>query len=691
MPPFQGLPAFLLLLSALRPSTYEEGASVNGFQELASFIWGIANLLRGAYRPSQYENVMLPFTVLRRLDCVLEPTMEAVLREAATIPAAYTDRNRERLLNKAAGKDFNFHNTSGFTFQKLLTDPDHLAANLRAYINGFSSEARLVFIEHFKVFEEIDTFDKQNLLFLLVQRFAEIDLHPDKVPNVRMGQVFEELIRRFAEQSNEQAGDHFTPREVIRLMVTLLFIEDLDDLRDPEYTRILRLLDPACGSGGMLSCAEEFLLEINPHLKIYLFGQERNNRSYAICRSDMLIKGQDPRNIRFGNSFTHDQFEDETFNYMLCNPPYGVDWKAYAKFIQDQFETLGFRGRFGAGLPRINDGQFLFVQHMISKMARESEPSRIAVIMNGSPLFVGDAGSGESEIRRWIIENDWLEAVVALPTDLFYNTPIATYIWLITNKKTAQRRGKIQLINAVDFWEPVKKSYGSKRRQLSEAHIETVKQLFLGFRDGEHSRVFDNEDFGYRKITVERPLRLSFEASPERLALLKEEKAFAALAEAEQGRVLGTLNLLPNKRFPSRAAFERALDEAFAATKVPLLAPVRKAVLSALSERDDGAEVCTDARGKPEPDPDRRDTENVPLKEDVRRYFEREVLPHVSDAWVSQRVRDPKDGQVGKVGYEINFNRTFYRYTPPRRLEAIKGEIRDLEERIVERLRRVAT
>ena len=651
-----------------------------------SFLYSIANLLRGPYKESQYGSIILPFTVLRRLDCLLADKIEEVARIATTLPGKYTDQNRERFLNKAAG--LTFHNTSGFTFKKLLTDPDNLVANLKAYINGFSADVRQVFTDHFKIFSEIANLDKHNILYALVTRFAETDLNINDVPNAIMGNIFEELIRKFAEQSNETAGEHFTPREVIRLMVALTFTEDHDALS--RKGRIIRIFDPAGGTGGMISSAEEYLSELNPDLHIELFGQEFNDESYAVCRSDMIMKGQNPKNIRFGNSFSQDQFVGEKFNYMLCNPPYGVEWKTSEKFVREEQQTQGSRGRFGAGLPRISDGQLLFVQHMISKMANDSDPSRIAVIMNGSPLFSGDAGSGESEIRRWILENDWLEALVALPTDLFYNTGIATYIWIITNKKAPIRQGKVQLINATDIWEPTKKSLGSKRKQLTDEGIDRITNIFGNFQENEVSKIFESERFGYRKITIERPLRLNFQVSNERLGRLHEEKAFRSLSDSDQVSVSNILTAIPGKLFNSRESFEKALKKAQSSSNMPWSAAIKKAVMNTLSERSMQADICKDKHGKPESDPELRDTENVPLCEDIRVYFTKEVIPHTPDAWINEDVRDHKDNHIGKVGYEINFNRYFYKFAVPRALATIKGEIRDLEQRIIEKLRRVA-
>jgi len=672
-------------------------------KELANFIWSVADLLRGDYKQADYGKVILPLTVLRRLDCVLEPTKEAVLDFVETKLPALKLKNPDPVLNRLTG--YGFHNVSRFTFQKFIEDADHVAANLKNYINGFSANGREI-LEYFSFTTHIDRLDEANLLFMIVQRFAAIDLHPNAVSNTEMGYIFEELIRKFSELSNETAGEHFTPREVIRLMVNLLFLNDREVLTTPGIVKTI--YDPAAGTGGMLSVSEDYIRELNPQAKPVVFGQELNPESYAICKSDMLIKGQDVSNIKFGNTFTTDGLAGEHFDYMLSNPPFGVDWKKVEKYITDEKEKQGHGGRFGAGLPRISDGSFLFLQHMISKMQPQNGGSRIAIVFNGSPLFSGGAGSGESEIRRWIIENDMLEAIVALPDQLFYNTGIFTYIWIVTNRKTAQRRGKVQLINAVHYYQKMPRSLGNKRNLICDGdecqpdQIGEITRIYGDFThndtrtlriEGEEkpvtvSKIFDNDDFGYRRITVERPLRLNFQASAERLARLDDERAFAGLGESKkkgqaaadeiaagrqfQEAIKALLRTLGDKLYTHRDAFQADLDAACAAAELKLPAALNRAILNALSERDATAAICTDSKGHPEPDPDLRDNENVPLKENVQAYFKREVLPHVPDAWI--------DHERTVTGYEISFTRYFYEYTPLRSLDAIRADILALEE-----------
>ncbi|MGB6896109.1 MAG: class I SAM-dependent DNA methyltransferase [Dehalococcoidia bacterium] len=665
---------------------------MNNFSEKVSFIWSVADLLRGPYRPNQYKDVMLPLTVLRRLDCVLEPTKDDVLAKLKSLEGGKV-KKLEPILNRAAGQAF--HNTSLFSFEKLKGDPENIAANLTQYIKSFSSRARDI-IDHFGFEEHIAKLDKANRLYLVVSKFCEIDLHPDVVSNREMGYIFEELIRRFNEASNEEAGDHFTPREVIRLMVNLIFTPDSDILTTKGIVR--RLFDPAAGTGGMLSVSEAYVSELNPDARLAVFGQDYNEQAYAICGSDMMIKGQSLDNIRFGDSFTEDHFYGKSFDYMLANPPFGVEWKPEADVIKREHEEQGYGGRFGAGLPRINDGSLLFLQHMISKMkSKEEGGTRLAIVFNGSPLFTGSAGSGESDIRRWILENDWLETIIALPDQLFYNTGISTYFWVVTNRKEKRRKGKIQLIDATGFSTKMRKSLGHKRHEISDEQISEITRLHGDFMEGEFVKVFDNEDFGYHRITVERPLRLNFAVNEERLTRLKEDKKFAnlatskkrkdtAAAEADvaegkrkQQEILDALETLGgNGLIKNQEQFSELVADAFKRADISIPAALFKAIRTALSERDETADICTDKKGHPEPDPKLRDYENVPLKEDIEAYIAREVLPHVPNAWV--------DETKTKVGCEINFNRYFYKYVPPRPLDKIEADLVAIEKEIADML-----
>ncbi len=568
-------------------------------QNLSALIWSVADLLRGDYKQSDYGKVILPFTVLRRLDCVLAPTKAAVLAEhdARLSLGIHADP----FLLRKSGQSF--YNTSPLDLKKLLGDQDHIRENLYSYIEGFSDAVRDIF-ERFDFHAQVDRLAKSGLLYQVTEKFAQVDLHPAHVDNHQMGLVFEELIRKFAELSNETAGEHFTPRDAIRLMVNLLFIEDDDALTRPGVVR--SLYDPTAGTGGMIATGEEYLAELNPDARLILFGQELNPESYAICKADMLIKGHDISNIVFGNTLSADGLLGKLFDYMLSNPPFGVEWKKIEKEIRAEYEQKGFSGRFGPGLPRVSDGSLLFLLHMLAKMRPAKDGgSRIGIVLNGSPLFTGGAGSGESEIRRYVLESDLVEAIVALPTDMFYNTGISTYVWILSNRKPEHRRGKVQLIDASGMWQKMRKSLGSKRKELSDEHIAEITRLFGNFEeatDGKKpiSRIFKNTDFGYRTITVERPLR------------------------DEQGNlVLGSKGKL---------------------------------------------------KGKPQPDSSLRDTENVPLSEDIQTYFEREVLPHAPDAWI--------DPDKTKVGYEIPFNRHFYVFEPPRPLEAIDADLKRSTDRI---------
>ena len=653
----------------------------------ASFIWSLADLLRGDYKQSEYGKVILPLTVIRRLDCVLAPTKEKVLQRHQQLSDKID--NLEPVLQAEAKQQF--YNVSPLDFRRLLDDPNHLAENLRSYILGFSAAARDV-IDKFDFDGQITRLDRANLLFLVLSRFADVDLHPDVVSNLEMGYLYEELIRRFSELSNETAGEHFTPREVIRLMVNLLFIEDEKALRDAGAIRTL--YDPACGTGGMLSVAEDHLRSLNPNASLQVFGQELNDETYAICRSDMMLKGQDASHIAPGNSFSDDGHAAQHFDYCISNPPFGVEWKKVEDTIRTEHDKRGFDGRFGAGLPRINDGSFLFLQHMISKMKPPKEGgSRIAIVFNGSPLFTGAAGSGESEIRRWIMENDWLEAVVALPDQLFYNTGISTYFWIVTNRKSPERRGKVQLVDARESWVKMRKSLGDKRKEIAPEQIDEITRLYGEFTENERVKIFPNESFGYQRITVERPLRLRWSVPNSAVDVVSQDKAWAKLDRPQQADLAGRLSALAGSDFPDKPTLARELG--------PVPKAIEKALWDVLSVRDEDAPTITNRKGEPEPDPDLRDYENAPLPDEpvlwevdpterlasltyrsaVDEYMESEVLPYVPDAWV--------DHDKTKIGYEIPLTRHFYKYVPPRPLAEIDAEIKALEAEIQELLREV--
>ncbi|TVM30457.1 type I restriction-modification system subunit M [Oceanidesulfovibrio marinus] len=648
---------------------------VINFSDAAAKIWAVADLLRGEFKQSQYGRIILPFTLLRRLECVLEPTKAQVLQAAKKYEAQDMGDAADKLLKRESGRQF--YNTSPMTLATL--GETQIFDNLDAYIKAFSPDAREIF-EHFHFTDYLDQLDAANLLFLVVQRFANWDLSPEAISNYEMGLIFEELIRRFAESSNETAGEHFTPRDIVHLATNLAFMDDDETLSQSGVVR--SLYDPTAGTGGFLSEGTHLMGEMNPNAVIRVFGQELNPESYAICKSDMLIKAQDIANIKLGNTLSDDQLPRQEFDYMLSNPPFGVDWKKIEKTVKDEHKLKGYEGRFGPGLPRVSDGSLLFLLHLVSKMrAPKDGGSRIAIILNGSPLFTGGAGSGESEIRRYLLERDLLEAIVALPTDLFFNTGIATYIWVLSNRKAPERKGKVQLINATTLFAPMRRSLGSKRRYIDRDQIATIVDQYGQFEETDICKVFDVEDFGYRRITVERPLQLAFHPQDEtRRAALTADKAWAKWADDLQKDTLAALDRVEDK-YLSRSAFKKALKK----TGVSLSAVQFKLLQKHLGEHDPEAEVCT-VKGKPEPDPSLRDYENVPLKEDVQTYFEREVLPHVPDAWIDQDKRDAKDGRVGIVGYEIPFNRHFYEYTPPRPLEEIDADLDRVSKEIMDLL-----
>jgi len=691
------------------------------FGEKVNFIWSIANLLRGPYKPDKYGDVILPIAVLRRFDCLLEDSKDKVLKRAKTIDIV-------EILNNEAG--FTFHNRSVYDFKRLLDDPDNIAENLKDYIRGFSPNVREI-MENFDFDKEITKLDSNNLLFLVIKEFNKIDLHPEVVSNQEMGYIFEELIRRFSE--NAEAGDHYTPREVIKLMVNILFNGEEDELTNPG--NISTIGDFACGTGGMLSVAEQYIKEMNPNAQVVVFGQEINDQSYAICKSDILIKGEEADNIALGNSLTDDQHSDLKVRYGLMNPPFGVSWSKDSKAVKKEHKELGFDGRFGAGTPRVSDGSLLFLQHLMSKMKEDKKGSRMAIIFNGSPLFTGDADSGESEIRRWIIENDYLEGIIALPENLFYNTGISTYIWILSNRKNETlekgpiRKDKIQLVDASSFYEKMRKSLGEKRHEISEDQIKRITEIYGAFKESKYCKIFDKEEFGYLKVRVERPLQLNFKITEERIQNLYSENTFSKLFDEEKYNKLKKLSEAPefklkdkkkleklekgkelqeliletlrnhideDKLYKNRKEFKNILNNII--DELGLKSSLKRAILSALSERDELADYCK-KKGKIESDTDLRDYEKIPFsnkvyeysndyskfvkieKENITTYFENKVKPHVPKAWV--------DYSYTRVGYEIPFTRYFYEFEKLKPSHEIKKEMKSLEKEINEIMQKV--
>ncbi|MFU7157036.1 type I restriction-modification system subunit M [Pseudomonas aeruginosa] len=644
--------------------------------QTAAFLWSIADLLRGDFKQSQYGRIILPFTLLRRMECVLEPTKEAVIRESYA-QEGRPDLVRERLLLRAAGQQF--FNASKLTLGTL--SDTQTAADLMSYVQSFSKDAREIF-EHFHFEDFVQQLSAANLLYQVVQRFAATDLSPERISNFGMGIIFEELIRKFAESSNETAGEHFTPRDIVHL-TTSLVITGQDDKLKPNS--IVTIYDPTAGTGGFLSEGDEYIQSISQQVTVSLHGQELNPESYAICKADMLIKGQDVTSIKLGNTLSNDHLAgpEHRFDFMLSNPPFGVEWKKVQKQITDEHTEKGFNGRFGPGLPRVSDGSLLFLLHLVSKMRDPREGgSRIGIILNGSPLFTGGAGSGESEIRRYLLQNDLVEAIIALPTDMFYNTGIATYVWVLSNHKAAVRQGKVQLIDGSQHFAKMRKSLGSKRQYITDQQIDELVRLYGRFEETPQSKIFPVEAFGYRRITVERPLRLNFQVSPERIAKVLEEKAIEKLEAPARQRLIEALQAMDaSVLHRNREQFSKLLKKTLSAHDVSPSTPELKAILNALSERDPEADICM-VKGQPEADAGLRDNENVPLGESVYDYFDREVKPHVPDAWIDESKRDEQDGEVGIVGFEIPFNRHFYVFQPPRPLEEIDRDLKACTDRI---------
>ena len=651
----------------------------------ASFIWGAADILRGAYKQHEYGDVILPFTVLFRLDAVLAPTKAAVLD---AIGGGYEDVEPPAgLLRHRAGHGYSFYNRSQHDLRSMQGDPDNLEENLRDYVNAFSPNVREIF-QKYRFEDTVVDLANHDLLLQILQHFSRANLHPDAVDNEKMGHIFEELIRKFAEASNETAGEHFTPREVIDLMVTLLLTDD-EDLTVPGLIR--EVYDPTAGTGGMLSVADDKIKSLNPSAQVNLLGQEINPASYAICKADMVVKGQPIDNIVLGNTLTEPAFRGRTFHYCLSNPPFGVDWKQNRRDVEREHKVAGFEGRFGPGLPRVSDGSLLFLMHMISKMrepdsAGENQAAgRAAIVLNGSPLFTGGAGSGESNIRKWVLENDYLEAIIGLPTDMFYNTGISTYVWLLSKDKPEERRRKVQLIDATDMFVKMRKSVGSKRKQLSAENIAEIARLYRDFAETKHSKIFRTEDFFYRTITVERPLKLNFACTPERIERVMAAKQVTKLPEEDAAALRSALALQLQREegtvSTDRAQFTQGFLEAATEVGLRLKPTLVKVIVSELSERDEDGEVQLGRLRKPEPDSTLRDTENVPWDQDIHEYLEREVKPFVPDAWI--------DESKTREGAEIPFTRHFYEYVPPRPLEEIDRDLDEVLGRIRARLEEV--
>ncbi len=644
---------------------------------ISALIWSTADLLRGDYKGHDYGGIILPFTLLRRLECVLEPTRQAVLDEYNARKSLDIDLD-QFLIRKS---NQSFFNTSNFDLAKLMADSSNIAANLESYINSFSESAKVIF-DKYDFQAEIERLEENDLLYLIVEKFANFDLHPDRISNHDMGLLFEELIRKFSEQSNETAGEHFTPRDIVRLTTSLLFALDDDVLTKPSVVR--SLYDPTAGTGGFLSSGTEYIHELNPDAHLVTFGQELNPESYAICKADMMIKAQPVENIKFGNTLKNDYFKDQTFDYMLSNPPFGDDWKKSEDAVKKEYKDKGFDGRFGPGLPKISDGQLLFQLHLLSKMNPiDSGGSRIGIIHNGSALFSGNAGSGGSEIRRYILENDFLEAIISMPKNMFFNTSTQTYIWILSNKKETYRHRKVQLVNASNMGKPMKKNLGDKNKKLTEGDIRQIVRTYGEFEANEISKIFDTTEFGYRRITIERPLQLSYYThDANKLEALQNDKVFAKLKDGLDGEILTSLSNIADDKIMDRVLFKKSLNLKLTTTQFKL-------IQKHISVHDDEAELCRDSKGKLEANSALRDYENIPLSEDIYDYFAREVTPHVPLAWIDEKKTDKQDGEVGIVGYEISFNRYFYKYTPPRALEEIDAELETVNKVIMEMLHEI--
>ena len=678
---------------------------MDGYKQISNTIWNVADLLRGSWKNYEYQDVILPLTVLKRLDAALEPTKDKVITRFNELDGKVMDL---RILRRLTGYDF--YNTSPYTIRKLLDDPSHIERNMRNYLDGFSMNIKDIF-KKFKFDIQLDRLKGGDLLYLVLSEFNKIDLHPDRVSNHKIGLAFEDLIRRFAEQSNETAGEHYTPRDIVSLMTALLFSGEENDLKKRGASRTL--YDPACGTGGMLTVGKEYILNnFNKDANIFLFGQELNGQTYAICKADMLLKGENPDHIKGGDkehdkasTLSKDEHSKIKFDYIISNPPYGVEWKKDKKAVEKEYER-GFSGRFGAGLPRISDGQFLFIQHAISKFKPSSDGGSDAVIItNGSPLFTGDAGGGESNIRRWLIENDYIDTIIALPESLFFNTGIPTYIWIFTNRKTEKRKNKIQLIDARKSKTQLRKNLGNKRYKVSREDGDEIVRLYVGALKNGRSKMVNSSEFGYRAVTIQRPLRLKFEIIEDSIERVKKHKTFLIDNPSKKkgekqdvenkawqdlrSKIYQALNILMGKIYMSRDAFLEAFENIFEEKDIKVPAKYIKIIWKEIGKHDDEAEICKDKDGNPEADNNFKDIERVSLKEDIYRYFKREVKPYAPDAWIDKDIRDEKDGEIGKVGYEISFTRYFYKYISPRAVEEIEGEIKELEGEIQDILKMI--
>ena len=662
-------------------------------QNPESLVWSLADLLRGSWKQHEYQDVILPLLLLKRIDTMLEPTRSEVRRKYNQ----FHGKTDVAPILRATTK-MDFYNTSEFDFDTLLDQPSHIAKNFQNYIDGYSENIQDI-IAKFDFAKQLERLEGGNILYEMIKQLNQVDLSPGRIDNHEMGTIFENLLRRFSEQSNETAGEHYTPRDVVGLLAEMLVEPDKENLKRPHIG--IRIYDPTVGTAGILSVVKQIITEkINPKADVYLYGQELNPQTYAIAKADMLIKGE-AGDIRGGDkdaskasTLSNDQFFGESFDYISANPPYGVDWKKDKSAVEKEAER-GYAGRFGAGTPRISDGQLLFLQHMVSKMRPAVDGgSRVGIVLNGSPLFTGSAGSGESEIRRWLLEKDLVETIVALPDQLFYNTGISTYIWILTNRKTPERKHKVQLIDARKQFTKRRKSLGNKRKDISEANAQQILEWYTEFKEGTRVKIFDTREFGYRQVTIERPLQLSFQVTPERIELLRQHKLFEVGKKKptydvyQVDAIFAALDKLTGLSvIKNQGDFLQKAKDAFAGSDAPFDAKLQKVILQTMSESDDTADVITDSKGNPEADSSLRDTENVPLGQDIAEYFEREVVPYVPNAWINTKVTDHKDGEVGKVGYEIPFTRYFYEYKPPRDLHEIESDIKETEAELAKLLK----